>query len=401
MPKTNAQWLEEGQSCVMNTYGRLPVCMVRGQGVMVYDADGKEYMDFVAGIAVNALGHCHPKVVQAIKDQAETLIHCSNLYWISSQIALAKLLTEHSDFDKVFFCNSGAEANEGAIKLARKYAKYIGHPERYEIISMEKSFHGRTLATLTATGQEKVQKGFSPLPSGFTYVPFNDIAALKAAVSDRTCAIMLEPVQGEGGVIPASDAYMQAIRQLCDERDILLLVDEIQTGLGRTGKLFGYQHSGVTPDIMSLAKALGGGAPVGAFLATDKVAAAFGPGDHGSTFGGNPLVTAAGVAAFTTILEENLPQHAAEMGQYMQEKFLMLQKKHTCIQEVRGRGLLLGLLLDREGAAVVQECMANGLLINCTAQYVLRFVPPLIITKADIDRAVAILDAAFTKVYRA
>jgi len=395
---SNEELVALGKQYVMNTYNRLPICMVKGEGPKVYDADGKEYLDFVAGIAVNALGHCNPKVTAAITEQAHKLIHCSNLYWIENQIKLAKLLVENSDFDKVFFCNSGAEANEGAMKLARKYAKMKGYADRYEIITMEKSFHGRTLATLTATGQAKIQQGFDPLPSGFKYVPFNDFAALQAAITPATCGIMLEPVQGEGGVIPAHDEYMQAVRALCDAHDILFIVDEVQVGLGRTGKLFGYQHAGVKPDIMTLAKALGGGVPIGAFLATDKVAEAFQPGDHGTTFGGNPLATATGLAAVGAILEEKLPEHAAEISQYMVDQFTAMKAKYSCIQEIRGRGLLLGLLLDREGAPIVAECLKNGLLINCTAQKVLRFVPPLNITKAEVDQAIAILCAAFDQV---
>ncbi len=391
---SNEELVALGKQYVMNTYNRLPICMVKGEGAKVYDADGKEYLDFVAGIAVNALGHCNPKVAAAITEQAHKLIHCSNLYWIENQIKLAKLLAENSDFDKVFFCNSGAEANEGAIKLARKYAKMKGYADRYEVITMEKSFHGRTLATLTATGQAKVQQGFNPLPIGFKYVPFNDFAALQAAVTPATCAIMLEPVQGEGGVIAAKDEYMQAVRALCDAHDILFIVDEVQVGLGRTGKLFAYQHAGVKPDIMTLAKALGGGVPIGAFLATDKVAEAFHPGDHGTTFGGNPLVTAAGLAALGAIIEEKLPEHAAKISQYMVDQFTAMKTKYPCIQEIRGRGLILGLLLDREGAPIVAECLRNGLLINCTAQRVLRFVPPLNITKAEVDQAITILCAA-------
>ncbi|MDD4572154.1 MAG: aspartate aminotransferase family protein, partial [Clostridia bacterium] len=281
---SNASIMADGQKYVMNTYGRLPIAMVKGKGCHVWDADGKEYLDFVAGVAVNALGHCHPKVVEAIAVQAETLIHCSNLYWIEPQVKLAKLLVENSVYDKVFFANSGAEANEGAIKLARKYAKNSAHPERYEIITMLKSFHGRTLATLTATGQEKVQKGYDPLPPGFKYVPFNDIEALKAAITPYTCAVMLEPVQGEGGVIAADDTYLKQVRALCDEKDMLVIFDEVQVGMGRTGKLFAYQHSGVEADIVTLAKALGGGTPIGAFMAKDAVADSFHPGDHASTF---------------------------------------------------------------------------------------------------------------------
>ncbi len=399
--QTNQQIVEQGQKYLMNTYSRLPIAMVKGQGCHVFDADGKEYLDFVAGVAVNALGHCHPKVAAAIAKQAETIIHCSNLYWIEPQVALAKLLVENSDLDKVFFCNSGAEANEGAIKLARKYAKESAHPERYEVITMLKSFHGRTLATLTATGQDKVKKGYDPLPAGFKYVPYNDIQALKDAISPITAAIMLEPVQGEGGVIAATDEYLKEVRALCDELGLLLIFDEVQVGLGRTGKLFAYQHSGVVPDIMTLAKALGGGAPIGAVVAKEQVAAHFNPGDHATTFGGNPLVTAAGVAAVGEIVAEDLPAHALAMGEYMTQKFNELKTKYDFIEECRGKGLLLGLQLNREGADIVKSCLDKGLLINCTAGTVLRFVPPLNITKDDVDQMLEILTAAFDEVQQA
>ena len=395
--KTNQQIVADGQKYVMNTYGRLPIAMVEGQGCHVYDADGKDYLDFVAGVAVNALGHCHPKVAAAIAEQAKTLIHCSNLYWNEPQVELAKMIVEHSDFDKVFFCNSGAEANEGAIKLARKYAKESANPERYEIITMLKSFHGRTLATLTATGQDKVKKGYAPLPTGFKYVPYNDIAALKEAITPATCAVMLEPVQGEGGVIAATDDYLQAVRALCDEKDLLLIFDEVQVGFGRTGKLFAYQHSGVVPDIMTMAKALGGGAPIGAFAAKDEVANHFQPGDHATTFGGNPLVTAAGVSSLQVMLEEHVAEHAAEMSAYFVDKLTALKEKYDFIVECRGKGLLLGLQLTIDGAPIVKSCLEKGLLINCTAGTVLRFVPPLIVTKAEIDQCVEILDAALAE----
>lgn len=397
--KTNAEIMADGQKYVMNTYGRLPITMVKGQGCHIWDADGKEYLDFVAGVAVNSVGHCHPKVVDAICTQANKLMHCSNLYWIAPQVELAKILVENSDLDKVFFCNSGAEANEGAIKLARKASKEM-HPgqEKYEIITMLKSFHGRTLATLTATGQDKVKKGYDPLPVGFKYVPYNDINALKMAVSDITCAVMLEPVQGEGGVIAADDEYLKAVREFCDENGLLLIFDEVQVGLGRTGKLFAYQHSGVVPDIITLAKALGGGAPIGAVMAKDEIAEHFQPGDHATTFGGNPLVTAAGVAAMTVMLEENLPEHAAKMGKYMESKFRELKEEYDFIKETRGKGLLLGLNLDIEGGAIVKSCLEKGLLINCTAGTVLRFVPPLNVTEADIDQCIDILKQALDEV---
>ena len=390
---SNQTVLEEGQKYVMNTYGRFPIAIVRGEGMRVWDADGREYMDFIAGIAVNSLGHCHPKVTQAIAEQAATLVHCSNLYWIEPQVKLAKLLVENSCFDKVFFCNSGAEANEGAIKLARKYAKNHGHEERYEVITMKKSFHGRTLATLTATGQEKVQKGFEPLPIGFQYTPYNDLAALEASITPQTCAILLEPIQGEGGVLPGELAFIQGVRALCDQHGLLMMVDEVQCGLGRTGRLFAYQHYGIEPDVMSLAKALGGGAPIGALLAKDEVAASFQPGDHASTFGGNPLVTAAGLASLTVILEEKLPEHAAEMGAYLRGKLEGLQSKFSTIKEIRGLGLMLGMEMENEVGSVVKDCMAKGLLLLGAGPNVLRFVPPLNVSKSDIDYAVGIVES--------
>ena len=327
----NAEIIVKGQKYCLNVFNRLPIAMVRGEGSYVFDADGNKYLDFVGGIAVNALGHAHPAVAKALAEQAARLIHASNLYWLEPQVQLAEVLAENSAFDKVFFGNSGAEANEGALKLARKYAIYRGHAERQQVITMQSSFHGRTLATLTATGQDKMHHGFEPLAPGFTYVPFNDWPALQAAVNEQTCAIMLEPVQGEAPTetegpaqgeapSPAEPEFLRQLRQLCDERDIVLIFDEVQTGLGRTGKLFAYQHSGVVPDIMTLAKALGGGAPIGAFLTTDKVAAAFQPGDHGSTFGGNPLVCAAGLAVMQVMLEQDLPGQAAAMGDYLKSR---------------------------------------------------------------------------------
>ncbi|HHT64144.1 MAG: acetylornithine transaminase [Bacillota bacterium] len=390
----NLEIKEEGQKYVMNTYGRLPLAVVRGKGAYVWDADGKEYLDFVSGIAVNNVGHCHPKVVEAIANQAETLLHCSNLYWIESQVKLAKILVENSDFDKVFFCNSGAEANEGAVKLARKYAKQHWGEDKYEIITMKKSFHGRTLATLTATGQEKFHKGFEPLPQGFSYVPFNDLEALEKAIGPHTCAVMLEPVQGEGGVLPGEDAFIKGVRKICDEKDLLFIVDEVQCGLGRTGKLFAYQHYGVEPDIMTLAKALGGGAPIGAMLAKEKVAAGFKPGDHASTFGGNPLVTAAGVAALNVILEEDLVHNAEVMGEYLMCKLEGLKKKFNFIKEIRGKGLLLGMECAKEVSGIIEACLEKGLLLINAGPNVLRFIPPLNITFEQVDRAAVILEEA-------
>ena len=394
----NAEIKAKGEKYCMNVFNRLPIAMVRGEGSYVFDADGNKYLDFVGGIAVNALGHAHPVVAQAIAKQAATLIHASNYYWLEPQVRLAELLVENSDFDKVFFGNSGAEANEGAVKLARKYAIMQGHPERKEVITMKNSFHGRTLLTLTATGQDKMHKGFEPLAPGFVYAQYNNLADVEALLSDETCAIMLEPVQGEGGVYPAEPAFLAALRKICDERDILLIFDEVQTGMGRTGKLFAYQHGEVKPDIVTLAKALGGGAPIGAFMATDKVAAAFNPGDHGSTFGGNPLVCAAGVAVMEYMLAEDLPGQALATGEYLKAKFAEMIDKYPFLLEVRGQGLLLGLQLAIPGADIVKKCLEKGLLINCTAGTVLRFIPPLNISRVEADEFLTILESVFREV---
>ncbi|HHW06171.1 MAG TPA: acetylornithine transaminase [Clostridia bacterium] len=390
----NESIIAAGKQYVMNTYGRLPLALVKGEGARVWDADGKVYLDFVSGLAVNSLGHGHPALVQAIQEQAAQLIHVSNLYWIKPQVELAKLLVENSCFDKVFFCNSGAEANEGAIKLARKYAKKHLGEDKFEIITMKKSFHGRTLATLTATGQEKFHQGYSPLPPGFKYVPFNDLQALAEAISPNTCAVMLEPIQGEGGVYPAEQEYLQAVRRWCDEKGLLLIFDEVQTGVGRSGELFAYQTYGVEPDIMTLAKGLAGGVPIGALLAKEQVAAAFQPGDHASTFGGNPLATASGVAVLKTILADGFLPGVKEMSSYFFSKLNELQTKYPVVKEVRGKGLLIGVELHIPAAGVVSACREKGLLVNGVGEKTLRFLPPLIITKADVDEAVAILDEA-------
>ncbi|AVX32163.1 acetylornithine/N-succinyldiaminopimelate aminotransferase [Carboxydocella thermautotrophica] len=373
-----------GKQYVMNTYGRLNLVLAQGQGARVWDLEGKEYLDFLAGIAVNALGHSHPAVVEALKKQAEKLIHCSNLYWIEPQIRLAQLLVENSCGDKVFFCNSGAEANEGAIKLARKYAKLHYGPEKYEIITAINSFHGRTLAAITATGQPKYQKGFEPLVPGFKHVPYNDLQALTEAIGPQTCAIMLEPIQGEGGVVTPDPAYLSGVAQLCREHGLLLILDEVQTGIGRTGKLFAYEHFGIEPDIFTLAKGLGGGVPIGAIVAKEEVAAAFQPGDHASTFGGNPLVCAAALATLNIILEEGFLAQVQAKGEYLRSLLAEMGP-------VRGKGLMLGLELPGPGAEVVARCQERGLLINCTAGNVLRFVPPLIVNEAEIQEAVRIL----------
>lgn len=378
---------------IMNTYRRFPVVLVKGSGARVWDINGKEYLDFVAGIAVCSLGHSHPQVIDAVKEQLEKLTHVSNLYYTEPQAQLAKLLVDHSFADKVFFCNSGAEANEAAIKLARKYAHENLGPDKFELITMKDSFHGRTMATITATGQEKFQFGFTPLLDGFRYVPFNDPAALEAAITPKTCGIMLEPVQGEGGVIIPDAQYLAKVREICDRHRLLMIVDEVQTGIGRTGKLFAYEYSGIKPDIMTLAKALGNGFPVGAMLATNEVARAFVPGNHASTFGGNLLAMAAAHATLKTILKENVLEHCLEMGTYFLEKLYALKTKHAIISDVRGKGLMIACALSIEGADIVKACQEKGLLINCTGGKTLRFVPPLIITKQDIDQAVAILDS--------
>ncbi len=383
---------------VANTYGRYPLLLVRGKGTRVWDLEGEEYLDFVSGLAVCNLGHCHPKVVKAIQDQAEKLIHVSNFYYIEPQIQLASLLCQHSFADKVFFCNSGAEANEGALKLARKYSKEKMGKDRYEIITMERSFHGRTLATLTATGQEKFHKGYEPLMPGFKYVPFNDIGAVKNAIDSKTCAVMVEPIQGEGGVNCPSEGYLKSLREICDEKGLLLIYDEVQVGMGRTGRLFAYEHDGVEPDLLTLAKSLAGGVPIGALLIKKGIADSFKPGDHASTFGGNPLATAAGVAALTALLEERMLENCQKMGDYFIAQLEEIKKKFPIVQEVRGKGLILGMELKIDGGSIVHEMLKKKILINCTMGNVLRFLPPLIVTQEEIDRVIKTLEEVFKKV---
>lgn len=381
---------------IAHTYTRYPIVLIKGQGTRVWDWEGKEYLDFVSGLAVCNLGHCHPKVVKAIQDQVEKLIHVSNFYYIEPQIQLASLLCKYSFADKVFFCNSGAEANEGAIKLARKYAKEKMGKDRYEIITMDRSFHGRTLATLTATAQEKFHKGYEPLMPGFKYVPYNDIQSVEKAINLKTCAIMLEPIQGEGGVHCPSEGYLKALREICNEKGLLLIFDEVQVGMGRTGKLFAYEHEGVEPDLLTLAKSLAGGAPIGALLIKEGVANSFTPGDHASTFGGNPLVTAAGVAALTAILEEGMLENCQKMGDYFLSKLKEIGSRFpSLVKEVRGKGLILGVELKIEGGSLVKEMMQRGILINCTMGNVLRFLPPLIVNQEEIDRVSETLEKVF------
>ncbi|CAF30657.1 acetylornithine transaminase [Methanococcus maripaludis] len=388
------QIISDEKKYVIGTYGRVPVVLVKGNGMSVFDTDGKEYLDFLAGIGVNNVGHCHPKVVEAIKNQAETLIHVSNIYYNVPQIELAKKLVNLSGLDKAFFCNSGAEANEAAIKLARKYAKANG--KEGEIITMEHAFHGRTLTTITATPKAKYQEGFEPLPTGFKYIPFNDIDALKAGISEKTSAIMIEPVQGEGGIHPADNEYLKAVRKLCDENNIVLIFDEVQCGMGRTGTLFAYEQYGVVPDIVTLAKGLGGGFPIGAMVAKSEIASAFTPGSHGTTFGGNPLACASSAAALDVISE--LLDNAVEMGEYFKNSLKTLEEKYEFVKEVRSLGLMVGIELTFNGSDIVSKMFEKGFLINCTSDTVLRFLPPLIVEKEHIDAMISALDEVFSEI---
>jgi predicted acetylornithine/succinylornithine family transaminase len=379
-------------------YGRTPICLVRGDGLRVWDSDGREYLDFTSGIAVTSLGHCHPRVTGAIQEAAATLLHVSNIFHTAPQIHLAKLLCEHSFADRVFFGNSGAEANEAAIKLARKYAKERFASDRFEIIATRNSFHGRTLATVSATGQEKYQHGFEPLVPGFKHVPYNDLRAMERAMDSRTAAILVEPLQGEGGVYVPDDDYLPGLRKLCDETGALLILDEIQTGMGRTGRLWAYEHAGVEPDIMTLAKALANGVPIGAMLARDEVARALGPGTHGSTFGGTPFVSSVALATLTTMIEEGIPERAAKMGRHVMQALGRMRARQPAIREVRGRGLLIGIELDRGAAPVVDACRDAGLLVLTAGDRVVRLAPALIATEADCDRALEILEQALSRV---
>ena len=373
---------------VMKTYFTTPLTLLRGKGVFVWDENGKKYLDFFPGWAVSGIGHCHPRVVGAIKKQAGVLIHVSNNYFHEQQGRLAEEIIRNSFPGKVFFCNSGAEANEAAIKLARKF----GNPKRNEIITFAGSFHGRTLATVTATGQSKFQKGFEPLPTGFITIPFNDFNALQKAITPKTVAIMLELIQGEGGVRVVDSKYLYEVRRLCTEKNILLIFDEIQTGMGRTGNMFSYQNFGVLPDMMTLAKSLGGGFPIGALVAGKRIADVLQPGTHGTTFGGSPLACSASLATFEAIGKEKLLNNAKVMGAYLLKKLNGLAKKHSVISDVRGIGLMAGVELKVEGKNIYEECLKRGLLINCTQENVLRIMPPIIVKKKEIDQAVQILD---------
>ena len=384
--------MDQADQVMAKTYKRFPLIFSKGEGCKLFDTSGRCYTDFVAGIAVCNLGHAHPKIARALANQANTLWHVSNLYYTIPQIELANWLVEHSFADRVFFCNSGAEANEAAIKLARRYFAEQGDKQRFRIVTMEKSFHGRTMATLSATGQDKIKKGFDPVLEGFDFVPFNDAEALRSKIGSATCAVLVEPVQGEGGVRCPDGDYLKSVRKICDETGVLLIFDEIQTGMGRTGKLFAHEHFGVAPDIMTLAKALANGLPIGAMLAKEKVAAAFGPGSHASTFGGTPIVTSVALEVCKMLVGDRIIQDSQKTGNYFQEKLLWLKDRHACVADVRGIGLLLGMKLNIDGAPVVKECMQQGFLINCIQDSILRFVPPLIITEEEIDSVIDCLD---------
>lgn len=382
---------------VIPSYSRSPVVIVRGKGSWVWDVEGKKYLDFFPGYAVSGLGHCHSRVVRAIRRQAGTLLHVPNIYYNPLQARLAELIVTHAFPGKCFFCNSGAEANEAAMKLARKAGERNG---RFEIICMLDSFHGRTIATVTATGQPKYQAGFGPLLPGVRHVPFGDIGALSRAVGNKTCAVMVEPIQGEGGINVAPPEYFVALRRLCDAEGLLLIFDEVQTGMGRTGEYFAHQHFGIQPDVMTLAKTLGGGVAIGAMLAATKCADLLQPGTHASTFGGNPLACAAAIATFEAIEEEGILNQVREMGRYLRTQMVRIAARYPFVREVRGEGLMLGMQLSIDGKKVVAECLKRGMLINSTGDNVLRFMPAMTVKKSEIDRALDIVRKVFAAVER-
>lgn len=385
---TNNDIAERGQKVIMNTYGRFPLAPVKGKGSYIWDADGKQYLDFIGGIAVCALGHCPDELQQVIRQQAAQLWHVSNLYWIEPQVRLAEKLVQISGLGRAFFCNSGAEANEAAIKLARKYFYRQQEPGRNQIIVFNDSFHGRTLATVTATGQKKYQEGFAPLPAGFVYADFNRLVSVEQLISDETAAIMLEPIQGEGGVHPADTIFLNSLRRICDREGILLIFDEVQCGVGRSGKFMAYQNYGVQPDIVTMAKGLGGGFPIGAMLAAEKVAGGFAPGDHASTFGGNPLATAVADKVVELVSDTAFLDNVNKMGGYLRQSLESI--KDARIISVRGQGLMLGVEFDRPVSGLVTLCMSNGLLLLGAGANVMRFVPPLNINEKEINQAVNI-----------
>ncbi len=389
--------IKKATQYIANTYTRFPIVVTKGEGCWLWDVNGRRYLDFLAGIAVCNLGHAHENVVEALTAQAKKLFHVSNLFYMEPQIKAAQMLVEHSFGDKVFFCNSGAEANEAAIKLARRYS-WDRHGEgRHEIITMDNSFHGRTVNTLAATGQKKFGVGFEPLTGGFVHVPFNDLAAVRSAITERTCAVMLELIQAEGGVYVADKEYVTGLRDLTKERDIVLILDEVQTGIGRTGAFFAYEHFGITPDIMSLAKALGNGFPVGAMVATDAVMSAFVPGTHASTFGGNPLASAAVLATLNTLIDDGVIKNCSESGKYLRKGLLALKKKFPFIVDVRGLGLIWGVELSIDADATAKEFLEEGVILNCTKGTTLRLVPPLVVNREEIDIFLDIANRIFER----
>ncbi|MDR4499159.1 MAG: aspartate aminotransferase family protein [Candidatus Scalindua sp.] len=392
---TKSETIELYTNYVIPNYTRNPIVFVRGEGVYVWDENGKRYLDLFSGWAVSSLGHCNPNVTKAIQEQAAMLVHMPNIYYTKPQGLLAKYISENSFHGQCFFCNSGAEANESAIKLARLHNSHRG---KYKIITMDDSFHGRTLATITATAQPKYQKGLAPLIEGFTYVPFNSLPEVEKAIDDKTCGIMIEPIQGEGGINVADKEFMKQLRRICDERELLLILDEVQSGMGRTGKYFAYQHYDICPDIMTLAKSLGNGTAIGAMEAKTEVARSLVPGSHASTFGGNPLACAASVAVFETIQSEGLLKNAANMGKYAYERLSHFAQELPCIREVRGVGLMIGIELTTPATEAVQKCMEAGLLLNCTHENVIRFMPPLNVEKEHIDKGLSILQGVLKAV---
>lgn len=392
-------WITRADRVVMQTYGRQPLVLVKGEGCRVWDEAGREYLDFVAGLAVCNLGHAHPEVARAAAAQLATLVHVSNLYYTTPMVELAEALVSHTFADRVFFCNSGAEAVEGLIKLCRRYSREKFGPGRHKFICMLNSFHGRTLGALSATGQGKFQEGFEPLLPGFVFVPFNDLAALEAAVDEATCAVLLEPVQGEGGVNVPDPGYLAAVRRLCDAQGLLLALDEVQTGMGRTGRLFAHEHFGVTPDVLATAKGLANGLPMGALLATEEVAKAFVPGTHASTFGGGPVIAQAALTVVNTLTAPGFLGEVRDKGDYLGRRLRELAGRFPVITQVRGLGLMWGLELSQEGAPLVAAARERGLLLNCTQGNVIRLLPPLIIAWEELDRGLDILAQAVEATY--
>lgn len=383
---------------IMNTYGRFDVIFEKGKGARLFDSKGKEYIDFVSGVAVNCLGHANDKIVDTIKNQAEKLMHISNYYWNQNAMDLAEKLCENTDHQKVFFCNSGTESIETALKLSRKYGRMVGTDEKSEIIYMDNSFHGRTMGSLSVTGQPKYQKQFKPLIGNVKSVQFNDMEEIKSEINDNTCAVIVEPIQGEGGIICAHKEYLQLLRDLCDKHNALLVFDEVQCGIGRSGKLFAYQKFGVVPDVICMAKALGGGFPIGAVLAKEKAASAFVPGDHGNTFGGNPMGTAIGLCILNELIDGKVIDSVDEKGEYIKSKLVKLQERYNCIKEIRGMGLLIGMQLSIDIKSVINKCFEKGLLLITAGADVVRILPPLNVEKKDIDDAFEILEEVFKEI---